>query len=366
MDKDRLGPRSIKRRMLGLLGAAMAGMLAGTVAESAAADRAPRSKTRRPGRRLIKPRRLAPGDVVGLLAPAGHTDEEGVARAIANVETLGMRVKLSRNLRAIHGNFAGSVQQRLDDLHAMFADPEVKALWAVRGGSGCIGLLPGIDYKLIRKHPKILLGYSDITALHLAIHRHTGLVMYHGPVASSTLSAYSERHLRAVLMAPEQRYTIAMAEENRDRARAMPQFMARTVRAGSSTGRLIGGNLCLVSALVGTPYAANFHNSILFLEEINEVPYRIDRMMAQLQMSQGFEHAAALMLGVFENCEAKDSDPSLTLAETLDEHLSRLSRPAVTGYSFGHIRDQFTLPIGLMARLDTEQQTLTLLEPAVL
>jgi muramoyltetrapeptide carboxypeptidase len=318
------------------------------------------------GPSLIKPARLRPGDVVGLLAPAGHTDEEGIARAIANVEALGMRAKLSRNLRAIHGNYAGSVEQRLDDLHTMFADPEVKALWAVRGGSGGMALLPGIDYQLIRSHPKILLGYSDITALHLAIHRHAGLVTFHGPVASSTLSEYAERHLRAVLMAPQPSYTIPMAQENRDRARELPQFAARTVRAGQSTGRLIGGNLCLVTALVGTPYEADFHNSILFLEEIREVPYRIDRMMAQLQMSQGFEHAAALMLGVFEDCEAKDSEPSLTLAETLDQHLSRLDRPAVTGYSFGHIRDQFTLPVGLMARLDTEQQTLTLLEPAVL
>ena len=315
---------------------------------------------------LIKARRLQPGDTVGLLAPAGHTNDDAIAKAVANIEALGLRAKLSRNLRAVYGNYAGSVQQRLDDLHAMFADPDVAMLWPVRGGSGGISLLAGIDYGLIRANPKVLLGYSDITALHLAIQRHAGLVTFHGPVASSTLSDYAKSHLQAVLMDPQPSYTIRMAAENAERAVLQPNFTVRTVHGGVATGRLIGGNLCLVTALVGTPYAADLRDSLLFLEEVNEAPYRIDRMLEQLQLSQGLEQAAAVMFGVCEECEAKDGTSSLTLDQSLDLHLAPLAAPAVSGYSFGHIRDQFTLPVGLMARLDTAQQTLTLLEPAVL
>lgn len=314
---------------------------------------------------LIKPARLLMGDTVGLVAPGGHTDAPAIAKAIKNIEGLGFHVKLGRNLEAVYGNYGGLPEQRLEDLHAMFADPDVKAIWAIRGGSGCIQLLARLDYELIRRHPKILIGYSDITALHLAIQKKVGLVTFHGPVASSTFSDYSVTQLMDVLMHPEDEYTIPMALENSRKAEEQPHYALRTVVPGVCEGPLIGGNMCLVSALVGTGYAADFRGGILFLEEVNEAPYRIDRMMMQLQLSQGFEHAAGIMLGICENCGPQDSDISLSLDETTDQHLTPLKIPAVTGYSFGHIRDQFTIPMGIRARLDTERQTLTLLEPAV-
>jgi muramoyltetrapeptide carboxypeptidase len=314
---------------------------------------------------LIKPPRLCQGDIIGLIAPGGHTDDAAIDKAVANIETLGFRVKLGANLRAVHGNYAGSVQQRLDDLHAMFADRDVKAIWCIRGGSGCISLLASIDYALIRANPTILLGYSDITALHLAIHRHAGLVTFHGPVASSTMSDYASMHMLAVLTDPRPTYTIPMAIENRLRALEEPHFGIRTMHGGSATGPLMGGNLSLVSALAGTPYAADFRKSILFLEEINEAPYRLDRWMTQLDLAVGFKQAAAVMVGICEHCGPGDEDISLTLDETLDIHLQPLAIPAVTGYSFGHIRNQFTIPMGIMATLDTLRQTVTLLEPAV-
>jgi len=235
----------------------------------------------------------------------------------------------------------------------------------VRGGSGAISLLRHIDYDLIRRHPKILLGYSDITALHLAIHRHAGVVSFHGPVASSSQSDYANRHMLAVLTDPQPTYTIPMAQENAAHAREEPHFGIRTVHGGSATGPLIGGNLSLVSALAGTPYAADFRDGILFLEEVNEEPYRIDRWMTQLDLAVGFDRAAAVMIGICEKCGPAPGDISLTLDQTFDTHLAPLSVPAVTGYSFGHIRHQFTLPVGVRATLDTAQQTLTLLEPAV-
>lgn len=313
----------------------------------------------------LKPPRLNAGDTVGLVAPGGHTDAPAIAKAIRNIESLGFHVKPGRNLEAVYGNYGGLPEQRLDDLHAMFADPDVKAIWAIRGGSGCIQLLAHLDYGLIRRNPKILIGYSDITALHLALPKKAGLVTFHGPVASSTFSDYAVTHLMNVLMHPEDEYTIPMAVENSRKAQDAPHYALRTVVPGVCEGPLTGGNLCLVSALVGTEYASHYRGGILFLEEVNEAPYRIDRMLMQLHLNRSLGSAAGIMLGICENCGPQDSDISLTLDETTDQHLKPLKAPAVTGYSFGHIRHQFTLPMGIRARLDTHRQTLTLLEAAV-
>jgi muramoyltetrapeptide carboxypeptidase len=314
---------------------------------------------------LIKPPRLARGDVVGLVAPGGYTTDAAIEQAVRHIEALGLRVKQGAWLREVWGNYGGTVAARIADLHAMFRDPEVKAIWAIRGGSGCISLLRHLDYRLIRTHPKILLGYSDITALHLAIHRHAGLVTFHGPVASSTPSDYSTEHLLAVLMEPRESYTIPMSVENDRRALDEPWYATRTVHGGVAEGPLIGGNLSLVSALAGTPYAADFTGSLLFIEEVNEEPYRIDRWLTQLDLAVGLDKAAGVMIGICENCGPQGDGPSLTLDQTLDVHLRPLRVPAVTGYSFGHIRHQFTLPVGVRARLDTEARTVTLLEPGV-
>ncbi|ATQ73275.1 LD-carboxypeptidase [Massilia violaceinigra] len=335
--------------------------LAAAVMLPAGAHHAPRPMPRS----LIKPPRLRAGDVVGLIAPGGRTNDESIAYAVARIEALGFRVRLGPNLRAVHGGYAGAVQQRVNDLHSMFADRDVKAIWCIRGGSGCISLLAHIDYTLIRANPKILLGYSDISALQLAILKQARLVTFHGPVASSGVSDYSTEHMLAVLMHPQESYTIPMALENSRRALLEPHFALRTVTSGQATGPLIGGNLSLVSALVGTPYAADFRKAILFLEEVNEAPYRIDRWLTQLDLAVGLGNAAAVMIGICDHCVPEDEEPSLTLDETLDQHLQPLVVPAVSGYSFGHIRHQFTLPVGVMARLDTARQTVTLLESAV-
>jgi muramoyltetrapeptide carboxypeptidase len=315
---------------------------------------------------IIKPRRLREGGVVGLITPCGFLEQEGIDKAVRNIEDLGVKVRLGKHVLARRGRYAGTVAQRLEDLHAMFADPGIDAVWAATGGSGGISLLPHIDYKLIRKHPKIFVGYSDVTCLHLAIHRQTRLVTFHGPVGVSTFSDYSKQHLKAILMQPEKTYVMSMSDENRTKAESASQYQIRTARHGTAIGRLTGGNLSLVAALSGTPYAAELQRHILFLEDISEAPYRIDRMLTQIDLSQGLKATAALMLGVFEKCEAPENESSLTLNETIDSHLERLRVPAVTGYSVGHIAHQMTLPVGLTARLDTFAQTVTLLESAVL
>lgn len=348
-----------RRAFLSLLAA---GALLPAAALAAPRRRPKRSRMTPP---LIKPPRLRQGDTVALIAPGGYATDKSIAKAKANIEKLGLRVREGAFLREVNGNYAGTVHQRLLDLHAAFADPEIRMIWPIRGGSGCISLLAHLDYALIRANPKILIGYSDITALHLAIYRHAGLVTFHGPVASSTMTDYSTEHMLAVLSDPQPEYTIPMALENSRRALLEPHFGMRTVHGGTATGILMGGNLSLVAALAGTPYAVDFRDAILFLEEVNEAPYRIDRWLTQLDLSVGLSKAAAVMVGICEDCGPEHEEISLTLDQTLDMHLQPLKIPAVTGYSIGHIRNQFTIPVGLCARLDTERQTVTLLEPAV-
>lgn len=347
------------------------------IATDAVAGNAPRSGTlpqsTQISRHLIKPAKIRQGDVVGLIAPGGVLDETIIQKCVSNLESLGFTVKLSPNISAVRGGYAGSVQQRLDDLHGMFEDKDVKAIWTARGGSGCTALLPDIQYDLVRKHAKILIGYSDVTALHLALYRRAGLVTFHGPVAWSTPNDYAVSQMQAVLMNPRAQTEINMSIENVRKAAAQPEFQLRTIRPGVAEGRLVGGNLSVLSALVGTPYAAEIENHLVFLEDIREPPYRIDRMLTQLQQSvgkrgerDGLKRAAGIMLGVFSRSRPTDGDASLTLDELLDDHFTALPIPAVVGYSFGHIAHQFTIPIGVRARLDTASQTLTLLEPAVL
>ncbi len=315
--------------------------------------------------RLVKPPRLKDGANVGLIAPGGVVDDALIEKCVRNLESQGFTVRTGRNIRAQRGGYAGSVDERLDDLHAMFLDRDVGAIWTARGGSGCLALLPRLDYAAIRRHPKIVIGYSDITALHLALARHAGLVTFHGPVASSTFSEFSVRNMRAVLMEPRPRLTLEIAAENLARAASEPQFAPRVFRAGCAEGRLVGGNLATVCAMIGTPHAAQIEGNVLFFEEVGEAPYRIDRMFTQLRQSGLLGRAAGVALGVFQKCEAVDGEPSLTLAQVLEDNLSSLRVPAAYGFSFGHIAQQVTLPVGARAALDTEARTITLLEPAV-
>lgn len=318
-----------------------------------------------PPRALLKPPRLREGAMVGLVAPCGVTSDAGIERAYRSLESLGFRVKPGKNLRAAHGGYAGTVQERLDDLHAAFSDREVSAVWTARGGSGAIGLVERLDYALIRRNPKVFIGYSDATALHLALYVRAGLVSFHGPTGGSNYSAYTTGQMQAVLMDGKPRHRFEGALENEIKGADQPAFKARTFREGVAEGRLLGGNLSLVAALVGTPYAPSFRGHLAFLEEISEAPYRIDRMLTQLFLGAGLGSAAGAMLGVFTKCVPTDSDPSLSLEQVLEEHFLRQRYPSGYGYSVGHIPHQFTIPVGVRARLDTRDRSLTLLEPAV-
>ncbi|MGB3802112.1 MAG: LD-carboxypeptidase [Lewinella sp.] len=283
------------------------------------------------------PSRLKKGDTVGLLTPASYIDDKSLERAYRQIEGLGLTVKPGRYLRSERGFLAGTDQERLDDLHAMFADRDVKAVWCARGGYGSARLLPQLNYELIRRNPKILIGYSDITALLNAISLQTGLITYHGPVGSSEFTPFTERYLRNAVMEGEEWQRIELAERTEE------QYV---IHPGSATGTLWGGNLSLLAAMVGTGAIPDLTDKLLFIEEVGEKPYRVDRMLTQLRQAWNLREAGGIILGTFHDCEADADDRSLTLRETLTDRLGDLGIPVAYGLPIGHIKDMCTLPVG--------------------
>ncbi len=311
----------------------------------------------------ILPPRLKKGARVGLITPGSYIPDRDLNKAIQNLETLGFRPVQAPNLRAKRGYNAGTDQQRLDDLHQMFADPDIDAVWCARGGYGCTRLLPHIDYDLIRNHPKVLIGYSDITALLQAVHQKTGLVCFHGPVAASTMTPYTRQCLTDILMQPRAGYTIRITDQYQDATDRL--FQTQTLSPGKAQGRLAGGNLSLLASLSGTEFQLDPAGKIIFMEDVEEKPYRVDRMLTQLRQADGLERAAGFALGIFNDCVPEPEDESLHLVETIEDRLKPLGRPLVYGLSFGHIAHQCTLPVGIEAEFDAEAQTITLLEKTV-
>ncbi len=307
----------------------------------------------------IKPQRLCEGDTIGLIAPAGNITDVRVQKAVANIQSLGFKVKMGRHILDKYGYLAGSELRRVEDIHAMFSDPEVRGIWCVRGGYGVTRLLHLLDYKLIKKNPKPLIGYSDITALHQAIFVKTGLVGFHGQIAAADWSDYTIQHLKNVLMHPSPEYTIALMAESES------GYTTEIINQGVAEGRLMGGNLSLLASLTGTDYEWWLRDSLVFMEDIEEKPYRIDRMLTQLLAAGELQKAKGIALGVFHKCEPDANEDSFSLMEVLRDRLGSLNVPIVYGLSFGHIKHQCLLPVGIQARLDTQNRTLTLLEAAV-
>jgi len=314
--------------------------------------------------RRILPAPLRPGARVSLIAPASPASDEKIAQALANLKNLGLEVKEGVSMRKHLGHLAGTDAERLADLHNAFSDPETDAVWCVRGGYGCTRLLPDVDFDLIRRHPKLFFGYSDVTALHLAIGQKTGLVTFHAPVAAGSYSNATFPHLMEVARKGTAPYTIHKPYP--EDAVAEGAFDPFTIHEGFAEGELTGGNLSLLAALCGTPWQPSFKNKLVFMEEVGEQPYRIDRLLTQMLEATDLRQAAGLALGVFYDCQPKKSEFSLTLKETLLDRLVPLGIPTMYGLPFGHVTDQATLPYGIKARLDTRAGTLTLLEKAVL
>ena len=314
---------------------------------------------------LIKPKALKKGDTIGLITPGSFIEDEGLAKAIENIKSLGFKVKLSKNIRKQRGYTAGTRQERINDLHTMFTDSDIDGIWCARGGYGCTGLLPLIDFDLIKNNPKVFIGYSDITVLHLAIFKKAGLVTFHGPVASSVFSEYSTKYFKKMLMSTNIPPKVYPSEYNDEKGKENVFFKPKVINKGEAEGKLIGGNLSLISAMAGTEWAINYEDKLLFIEDIGEAPYRIDRMLIQINQNQSFNKANGIILGVFEDCKKPEDEPSLELVQMFDDNMQGVSKPAAYGFSIGHIRDQFTLPMGIKAKMNAEERTLEFLENAV-
>lgn len=316
---------------------------------------------------LIKPRRLAPGQTVGIVAPSSPPNEpESVRIAIDIVESFGFRAKPAPHLFEREGYLAGEDALRAADLNALFADEQVDAIFCVRGGYGASRLLPMLDYDIIRANPKILLGYSDITALLLAIYHRTGLVTFHGPIASQTFTPYTLAEFKKVLFDPRPPMPLgAPPPFERSEGRVERANRITSLFPGKVQGRLLGGNLSLVAHLIGTPYFPDLTGAILFLEDVGEAVYSIDRMLTQLWLSQHLQKVAGVVFGKFTEPRPSEWVQNRLQEDVLAERVRALGIPAVMGLMIGHVEDQTVLPVGCLAELDASRGTLTLLEQPV-
>ena len=317
------------------------------------------------GNKILKPRRLAEGDTIGLIAPASNAaEDEKIRFTVDLVRSLGFRVKEGKYLYRRNQYLAGSDRERAEDVNTMFGDDDVDAIFCTRGGYGTPRILPYLDYDLIADNPKVMLGFSDNTAILCAIQVKTGLIGFHGPHMGQNLSEYTLAEFKKVLMSPSPTTFIGQAPAIETREGFVERNNRTTrINGGTATGHLIGGNLSLVATLIGTPYEPDFRGSILFLEDTNEAPYRIDRMLTQLWLAGKLQQVAGIVFGKFT--KAEDEGNTFSVEEVIRDRCEPLGIPVIRGLMIGHVNDKTVVPIGLQARLDADAGTLQLLEAAV-
>ncbi|MBM7552792.1 S66 peptidase family protein [Thalassobacillus pellis] len=301
---------------------------------------------------MVIPNRLLPGDTVGVIAPASPPDLKNLQQAIIFLEELGLRVKVGESVDLVHGYLAGKDTDRLDDIHQMFSDQDIKAVICAGGGYGTARIAGLIDYEVIRKNPKIFWGYSDITYLHTAIRQETGLVTFHGPMLSSDIGkeschALSKQSFLQLFYPKDLHYSSRLSE-------------LAVISEGVASGELVGGNLSLLISSLGTPFELKTKGKLLLLEDIDEAPYRIDSMLNQLKAAGKLEEAAGVVVGDFHNAVPANNKPSLELSEVLDHYLKGVNKPVIKGFKIGHCQPHFAVPLGVHAKLSTTAMALTI------
>lgn len=298
---------------------------------------------------MLKPRALKLGDRIGITATSGPAPAENVKLAKAWLEGLGFRVELAPSCFTSYGYLAGKDKLRADNLNSMFADKEIDAIVCLRGGYGATRILDKVDFDIIRANPKIFVGYSDITALHIAINQISKLVTFHGPTASPDIAGglddFSKREFLRAVMNPEPMAHIPNPQG----------IKIETLVGGRACGIIVGGNLSLISATMGTRYEIDTRGKILFLEEIGEEPYRIDRMLVQLALAGKLDDAAGVILGDWNDCESKIYDNSLSLIEVIKDIIVPYGKPTIFNLKAGHCKPEVTLPLGVNALLDADE-----------
>ncbi len=310
---------------------------------------------------MIYGKKLKLGDTLGFIAPAGAVRTDGaIERAVLETERMGFKVKLGMSAGQKYGYLSGTDDVRADDVNAMFADDEVDAIVCLRGGYGAMRILDRIDYELIAKHPKIFMGFSDITALHIALLEKCGLATFHGPMAAANwsdkpLDDFSLKSMYRALMHAEPAGELANPEG----------YPKETVNPGQAEGQLVGGNLMLIASSLGTPWEIDTKDRIIFIEEIGERTYCVDRMLTQLRLAGKFEDCAGVVFGDFADCMVEYPEFGLTLDEIIRDVVAPCGKPIFKGLRCGHCSPKLTLPFGVKCRIDADECTLTVLESAV-
>ncbi len=295
----------------------------------------------------VKPPRLVPGDTIGIVAPASPFSQERFSKGVAVLESMGFRISFDDDIFIEQGYLAGTDAQRADFLNRLFADREIKAIVCVRGGFGAMRVLALLDYEAIEKHPKIFVGFSDISALLSVLDTRCGLVTFHGPMVT-TLADADQETKEALMAALTSDVKLELIPAN-----------GRVIKPGQASGPIVGGNLTTLCHLVGTPYAPSYNGKIVFFEDRGEAAYRIDRMLSQMKLAGCFEGLVGMVLGSFEDCGEFDEICRITAEMFKDAGI-----PVLAGFDIGHGKTNITIPLGIEATLDADQQRLTFHESA--
>ena len=305
---------------------------------------------------LTLPEALKKGDTVGVIAPGGAVfNNSSIEKCKIKLDTVGLNMVAGKTLSTQHGYLSDTDENRAKEIMEMFTNPNIKGILAMRGGSGCARVLPFLDYDVIKQNCKPFIGMSDISALLTAFYTKAEITSFHGPVGYSTWTDFTKKYFTETLFNKKETEMLAPADSD-----------FYTISKGVAQGELIGGNLTVFSQLIGTPYLPDMHGKLLFIEDINEEPYRIDRMLMQLKLSGILSQVNGMIIGEFRKCIPEEPEKSLTLKQVLQGHLSDLNIPVFYGGKFGHIKDKWTLPIGIKAEMNANIGSLKLLEPAVI
>ncbi len=313
---------------------------------------------------MIKPPRLRKNDLVGVVAPGTAVpDPNDIFRAQEIISNLELRAQFSKSITQGTNYRSRTVAERVDELMKMFLNPDIRAVFCVRGGYGSAQLLDQLDYSIIRKNPKIFLGYSDITALHIAFHKFAGLVTFHGPMLLSPFSQYTFDSLRKILFGEE---LLPLVRNPEEKGTIRKNHFVRTLKEGTAEGIVVGGNLSIICSLHGTPFEYDFKGKILLLEDVQEEPYRIDRMLNQLRLSGKLEQVNGIVFGECKDCVPTSQNVwDFSLGEVVDYYFKQLEVPSFYGLCIGHTADQATFAIGAKALLDATEGTIRYLEHVV-
>lgn len=315
--------------------------------------------------KAIKPKRLKAGDTIGLVCPAAPAySKEQVQVLVESMQALGFKVKLGKNLWKRYGYLAGTDEERAADINEMFADSSVNGILCMHGGWGCARILPFLNYDSIKRNPKVIVGYSDVTALLLGINAMTGLVTFHGPVGGSTWNDFSVKYFKAILMDGE----MVKYENPKSKGDNLTQVDDRisTINNGVARGKMLGGNLTVLCHILGSKYAPDFKNAILFCEDVEEQPYSVDRMINHLKLTGAFGDMNGFVFGKCTKCEpGSGSYGLLTLEDLWEDHIKPTQKPAFSGTMIGHITNKFTIPIGIQVEINANTGTIQFLESAV-